>query len=206
MINILDLGYGNSASIYITLQELQISSQIVKKPKELESGTLIIPGVGSIGMFKKKVDDGNWNKNIRDYLNTGNQILGICLGFQALTSFSEESNGIRCINLLKKNILTKKLHKTSNQSNTGWDQINISKNYLEKNGWIPQISKSKKDRIAGRVFYNHQYGVSFNNKSSIQINNLPEFSAMITQHNVMGVQFHPEKSQSFGKNFFEFVL
>ena len=136
----------------------------------------------------------------------GNRLIGICLGFQALTSFSEESGGHKCLGLLGRSIKTTLIDQDSQKSNTAWREFELSKSYLEANGWNPYFGRSRKKSISGRVFYNHTYGVELKDKTSIQIEDLDQYAAVVTQKNIMGIQFHPEKSQIFGKNFLEFIL
>ena len=104
MINILNIGFNNAASIKNTLEELDYPCKLISKKSQLESGILILPGVGSIGNFKKDMNQSGWQKCIVNYHESGNKIIGICLGFQVLTKHSMESNGVDCINILKKNI------------------------------------------------------------------------------------------------------
>ena len=93
MINVLNLGYGNAASICNTLESLEYPFASVQNPEELKPGVLIVPGVGSIGVFTESLRKYNWESHIRKFANEGNNIIGICLGLHALTSFSEESGG-----------------------------------------------------------------------------------------------------------------
>ncbi len=206
MINVLDLEYGNAASIGNTLELLEYPYTFVKRPSELKPGVLIVPGVGSIGIFTENLKKYNWAKNIQKYSKQGNNIIGICLGLHALTAFSEESGGMNCINLLNGNIQTKILFKESQKSNTGWLPFSIQKEFLLSNGYKPFYSRSRKKTLKGRVFYNHIYGANVCQKNSLQIPGIDSFASVVVYNNILGIQFHPEKSQLLGKQFFEFIL
>lgn len=206
MINILNLGYGNAVSIGNTLELLEYPYIYVKQPSELKPGVLIVPGVGSIGIFSKNLKKYNWDKYIRSYAKQGNNIIGICLGLHALTAFSEESGGMGCINLLSGNVNTKILNKKSQKSNTGWLPFSINKEFLISNGFQPFYARSRKKTLSGRVFYNHIYGANTYKKNSLQIPGLDSFASVLVDNNILGIQFHPEKSQLLGKQFFEFIL
>ena len=206
MINILNIGFSNAVSIGNTLEDLEYPYKLITKKSELQDGILILPGVGSIGNFKKDMNKANWEEFIIDYHKSGNKLIGICLGFQALTKFSEESGGTKCMNILKKDIQTNYFDKVKRKSHTSWKNFSISKNFLEINNWTPTYKRSKKKSLSGRVFYNHSFAVEHKSKSSIQISGHNNFSGLIVNKNVMGIQFHPEKSQNFGKELFRFIL
>lgn len=206
MINILNLEYGNAVSIGHTLESLEYPFTYVRQPSELKPGVLIVPGVGSIGIFSKSLKKYNWVSHIKQYSQQGNNIIGICLGLHALTAFSEESGGMSCINLLRGNIKTTAINKGSQKSNTGWLPFSIKKEFLDSNDFKPFYSRSRKKTLSGRVFYNHIYGANTSTKNSLQISGLDNFASVVVDKNILGIQFHPEKSQLLGKQFFEFIL
>lgn len=206
MINILDLGYGNAFSIANTLELLGYPFHLVSHPSKLQNGVLIIPGVGSIGGLAHGLEKFNWSSHIQKYASSGNNIIGICLGLHALTSFSEESGGMKCLNLLPGNVSTFILDPLSQRSNTGWHSFSIEKNFLIKNLWVPFFARSRKQSVKGRAFYNHIYGAKINSNHSLQIPDYQNFASLVVKKNIMGIQFHPEKSQSLGKQLFEFIL
>jgi|TARA_B100001029_G_scaffold48172_1_gene38267 imidazole glycerol phosphate synthase glutamine amidotransferase subunit len=206
MINILNFGYGNAASIANTLESMEYPFKLVSHPKELVPGVLIVPGVGSIGVFSENLRRNQWKTHIQKYAKEGNNIIGICLGLHAFTSFSEESGGMRCMALLGKNIKTTVLNKDSEKSNTGWLPFSITKEFLDNNSWVPFYGRSRKQSLKGRVFYNHIYGANIKAKNSLQIQGYENFSSIVVKKNIMGIQFHPEKSQALGKLILEFIL
>ena len=179
---------------------------LISHPSELQNGVLIIPGVGSIASLTSGLEKLDWSSHIQQYASAGNNIIGICLGLHALSAFSEESGGMQCMNLLPGNISTVILDQLSQRSNTGWHPFAIEKNFLIKNSWVPFFSRSRKKSIKGRVFYNHIYGVKTNSQHSLQIPEHRSFASLLVKKNIMGIQFHPEKSQSLGKELLEFIL
>ena len=56
------------------------------------------------------------------------------------------------------------------------------------------------------MFYNHIYGANIKAKNSLQIQGYENFSSIVVKKNIMGIQFHPEKSQALGKLILEFIL
>tara|TARA_B110000014_G_scaffold48971_1_gene32430 strand:+ start:1003 stop:1623 length:621 start_codon:yes stop_codon:yes gene_type:complete len=206
MINILNFGYGNASSIANTLESLEYPFKLVSNPEDLSPGVLIVPGVGSIGVFSENLQRKRWKNHINRYAREGNNIIGICLGLHALTAHSEESGGMKCMGLLGQDIKTTVLNRDSEKSNTGWLPFSITKEFLDINSWIPFYGRSRKQSLTGRVFYNHIYGANNQSKNSLQIMGYENFSSIVVKKNIMGIQFHPEKSQALGKLILEFIL
>lgn len=206
MINVLNLGYGNAASICNTLEDLEYPFELVDNPSELQPGVLIVPGVGSIGVFSESLLLHRWEIHIRNYANQGNNIIGICLGLHAFSAFSEESGGKKCMNLLPGTINTTILNQQTNKSNTGWLPFAIEKKFLDQVEWSPFFSRSRKKSLQGRVFYNHIFGAKTRSNHSLQISGYEDFASVVVSKNIMGIQFHPEKSQLLGKLFLELIL
>lgn len=206
MVNILDLGYGNTISIGNTIESLEYQFKYVKKPNDLESGVIILPGVGSIKAFNEGLEKYGWAESLTHYAEAGHNIIGICLGLHALTAYSEESGGMKCLNLFNQSINTIQIYPDIQNSNTGWDEITISRNFLDQVQWEPYFNRSKKKSVSGRVFYNHVYGCKYIGKNSIQINKNKDFASIIAKKNILGIQFHPEKSQQTGKEILKLIL
>ena len=206
MVNILDLGYGNTISIGNTIESLEYQFKYVRKPNDIEDGVIILPGVGSIKAFNEGLNKYDWSASLANYAETGQNIIGICLGLHALTAFSEESGGMKCLNLFHQNINTIQIHPDLQNSNTGWDEVTISRDFLDKVQWQPYFNRSKRKSVSGRVFYNHVYGCKYRGKNSIQINRNKEFASIIAKKNILGIQFHPEKSQQTGKEVLKLIL
>lgn len=163
-----------------------------------ECKVLIIPGVGH---FSKSI---NFIKNTfsLDLLNELAMkkkipILGICLGMQLMTNYSEESKSeglgwvdaeVVKINYRKKNVIFPHM---------GWNKIEIKK---KKNYFLDEINK---------FYFVHSYICICNNKEDILTKTTYsdlEFVSSYQKDNLTGVQFHPEKSHNFGKYFFKEYL
>ena len=188
---ILDYGSGNVKSVYNIIEYLGYSVEITNDPKIIENSShLILPGVGSYAACVNKVDDKigfNFIKKI--VFEKKKPFLGICVGVQLLASkgFEHgESLGLNLISGIVNKINTLKLP----IPHVGWNEINIKK----KNKLMDEIP-DKTD-----FYFVHSYKFETDtNESIIATSNYEnEFPSIINKDNIYGVQFHPEKSQTYG--------
>ena len=168
MVDIIDVGMGNICSIRNNLSRLGIGCRIVSDPKELSSHTIILPGVGSARPFMNQIRARNFDHAINNHLAQGNTIVGICLGFQVMTKFSEEDGGVTCLGLIETETIPLKRFYTPSNHNQ-WEPFLLRKDQLCLSKGHTSILKSRRRIIKGRVFYNHEYGVKLpNNKKYFQ--------------------------------------
>lgn len=199
MVAIIDYGLGNLASIKNMLKKIGTPSVITSSVEQIANADkLILPGVGH---FTKGIE--NLNKSgLIPILNElvlikKKPILGICLGMQLMTSFSEEGNveGLGWINAnsIKFN-LSNPAYKIPHM---GWSNVKFS--------CKDPLSESLQN--LARFYFVHSYHVKCENDNNIlaTTNYESEFHSAIVNQNIRGVQFHPEKSHKFGmqllKNF-----
>jgi glutamine amidotransferase len=187
MIGIITYGAGNIFSLTAALERLGIAHGMITSEADFEHyDRYIIPGVGHAGAAMNKLESTGFIPKIKA-LNK--PTLGICVGMQLLTAYSEEGDST----LL--DIIPVKTLKFANSSDhkvphTGWNKV-----YPEKeNPLFVNIP-------AGSHFYFvHSYFIEYNSAytlSSTTYSN--KFSASIWRDNFYGVQFHPEKSGAYGE-------
>ncbi|MDF2432061.1 MAG: imidazole glycerol-phosphate synthase subunit HisH [Mucilaginibacter sp.] len=187
MIGIITYGAGNIFSLTAALNRLGIPYGMITNEADFEKyDRYIIPGVGHAGAAMHKLEQTGLVPKIKA-LNK--PTLGICVGMQLLTSYSEEGNS----DLL--NIIPVKTLKFASDTNykvphTGWNRV-----YPEKE------NKLFENIPAGSHFYFvHSYFIEYHPayilSSTTYIN---KFSASIWLDNFYGVQFHPEKSGTYGE-------
>ena len=201
-IDIIDIGVGNISSIKNWLIKSNISCKIVSKPEDLESNLLILPGVGSAKLYAERLKETKFDIAIIDHVKNGKRLLGICLGFHILYDNLEESGFIKGFGFISGNVVA--LNKNQN-SHTRWENFHFNKTELSQNWKDQQYSKSRKKHISGRVFYNHNFGVLSKEKEKQRIPNHSDFISMVISDNIIGFQFHPEKSQITGKELIELI-
>ena len=187
MIGIVNYGAGNIFSLTAALDRLNISYGMINIEADFDLyDRIIIPGVGHAGTAMKKLEDTRLVPKIK---NLTKPVLGICVGMQLLTDFSEEGSaemlGIIPVKTLKfKEEVCKKV------PHMGWNQIsNVADNLLFKG--IEDQSY---------FYFVHSYYIENNPKFTIALCTYGiNFAASIQKNNFYGVQFHPEKSGESGE-------
>ncbi|MDA7490985.1 imidazole glycerol phosphate synthase subunit HisH [Synechococcus sp. AH-707-M23] len=209
MLDLIDVGMGNIRSISNILCRLGVSSKIITEPKSLSSNTIILPGVGSALPFMKKICAQKFDSAIKNHVMNGKRIIGICLGFQVMTDFSEEDGGTECLGLINTNTVSIHDHHLSSNHNQ-WEKLSLKKEDLNLSHKITPIVPSRKLVVRGRVFYNHEFGVKIpcDDKFYHRINDksLSSFASIYSNRNIIGLQFHPEKSQNTGLDLLSMIL
>ncbi len=193
MIIIVDYGMGNLFSIQKAFKRINVESKITSDSEEIfKANKLLLPGVGHFekGMenIKKTGMLGLLNKKV---LEDKTPILGICLGMQLMTKFSEEGDveGIGWIDAktCKFNYYQNKKLKIPHM---GWNSV------LQK-----KKSKLFYDISEESLFYFvHSYYVNCERKEDVlaTTNYMLEFDSSFEKDNIFATQFHPEKSHQSG--------
>ncbi|ANZ22344.1 imidazole glycerol phosphate synthase subunit HisH [Buchnera aphidicola (Diuraphis noxia)] len=191
---ILNTDCANFTSIKSAIEKLGYCCMITAEPSIVKNAKkIILPGVGTALAAMNFLSQ----KKLVDIIKTfTNPILGICLGMQIFCNFSEESNGVKTIGVVKTSVLHLKTNNLP-LPHIGWNQISFNKCHaLFKD--IPNNS---------RFYFVHSYIVPVNKYTLSVTNYGMNFSSVIQKNNFFGVQFHPEKSGKIGsqllKNFLE---
>lgn len=204
-IEILDIGSGNIKSIQNWIERLNIPTRIVTKASDIKSKFIILPGVGSAGSYMERLRKSKFDKAILDHVNNDGRLLGICLGFQIMGHYSQEDNGVKGLGIV--DCYTERLYNGS--THNGWEEFNFKRTDLKNQSFNSELKLTRKQNIHGRVFYNHEYGVVYNGYSAynkVVSDEYSKYSSMIVQDNIIGIQFHPEKSQQTGLDIISMIL
>jgi imidazole glycerol-phosphate synthase subunit HisH len=187
MIGIINYGAGNIFSLTAALDRQNIAYGMINSPEEFDQyDRYIIPGVGHAGAAMKKLEKTGLIPIIRGLKKP---VLGICVGMQLLSEFSEEGNSDMTGIIPLKTLHFDKKSKLK-VPHTGWNKINIQK----ETGLFKDIPD------ATYFYFVHSFYVEFNSKFTSALSEYGiKFSAAITRNNFYGVQFHPEKSGEAGE-------
>lgn len=187
MIGIIRYGAGNIFSLTAALERLGIAYGMVNSDEDLEKyDRYIIPGVGHAGAAMQKLQQTGLVPKIKALKKP---TLGICVGMQLLTSYSEEgdSNLLDIIPIKTLKFTSDAEHKVPH---TGWNQV-----FTEKNN--PLFENIP---VGSHFYFVHSYFIEYNNAYTLSSTDYNiKFSASIWQDNFYGVQFHPEKSGKYGE-------
>lgn len=191
MITILNYGLGNLGSIVNMLKIIGEKSEITNNIDKIKSAKgIILPGVGAFDAGMQKLNDTGLTSVIKDCASAGVPILGICLGMQLLGRKSEEGN-LPGLSLIPFECVRFKLDNTDLKiPHMGWDIVEFQQDH-----WI--LNNLKKMQ---RYYFVHSYHAICDNKTNILMtcDYGYKFSAAVVKDNIIGVQFHPEKSHDFG--------
>lgn len=194
MIGIIDYGMGNLKSICNALESINEEYLISAYKYDLRKCSgLILPGVGSFkeGMFNLR-KDGLYSV-VKEVAETGKPLLGICLGMQLLFEKGYEGEETKGIGLLKGKVI-KMDEEEFRVPNIGWNSLNINKD--------DKLVKGLKEE--SYMYYVHSYYADEYNEEDLVASsdyyglNIP---GIVRRGNIIGVQFHPEKSGEEGIKF-----
>lgn len=198
MINIIDVGLGNIRSIEHWLDRSNLFYKRVSKVESITDDTIIIPGVASAGEYMHRLKKTGLDKEIIVRSGQEQKIIGICLGFQILTDYSEEDGGTECLGILKGSTN----YIGENKTHNGWNSFYLDTRKLRKN---MHIKKKQKKIASGRVYFNHELKVELDCKVYVKKTG-DGFTSFAIQNNIFGFQFHPEKSQKTGQELLELIV
>lgn len=205
MIVIIDYGMGNLQSVKNALDFLGLESKISSDEEEIRKAKgLILPGVGAFPDAMDTIERLSLDKIIREEVSNNKPLLGICLGMQLLFDKGFEGLERSGLGLLKGNIIKMKDDKENNIKipHIGWNNLI----YNKKDELFNSIEEGE------FVYYVHSYFVQdYNNEDLVAYSEYGEnkIPGVVRCKNVMGAQFHPEKSGDVGldilKNFGELI-
>ena len=207
---VIDYNAGNLASLLNSLKTVYLQSRksvnikVSNIPKEISnSDKIILPGVGDFSNCKKQLEkiDGMTDALYEHTRHLFKPFLGICIGMQLMAKSSEERGkhqGLGYFNAEVKKIENDKKH-IIKIPHMGWNTVDIEDKKMIKTF----TSLDKND-----FYFVHSYQMVCKNNNDIlaSVNYGKKIVAAIIKDNMVGVQFHPEKSQKKGLEFLkEFI-
>jgi glutamine amidotransferase len=193
MICVIDCGLGNINSVIRMINKVGGQARSVSQPEEvLEAEKLILPGVGHFDNGMNRIREGGLYEPLIKKITEGHTpILGICLGMQMLCTKSEEgdSGGL--------GVIDAEVRRFSFDDNSnlkiphmGWNEIEVPR----ENAILESSSAEQ------RYYFVHSFHVCPQDQGIViaYADYGLRFCAAFQQGQIFGVQFHPEKSHSFG--------
>lgn len=192
MVGIINYGLGNLGSIQNMLKVIGEKSLISANPEELDKcDRYILPGVGAFDAGMKKLNDTGLSDYVKEKASKEHKpILGICLGMQLLGRKSEEGS-LLGLGLIPFDNIRFRLKDTGLKvPHMGWDIVD----FKQDNPLIKGLEGTQ------RYYFVHSYHAQCDSEDNVLMtcDYGYEFAASVVKDNIMGVQFHPEKSHDFG--------
>ncbi len=192
-VGIIDYQICNVNSVYSAFDHLGENVQIVSKPEDIKSFShLVLPGVGAFSEGIRNLESTGFAHAIRDYSNSGRPLLGICLGMQLLLSIGNEFERVKGLSMIEGEVysLKDKENGSGVYPHTGWNRVSLSE----------RCSLAKYTGDSDFYYFNHSY-ICCPEEESVEVGHVTlekKHVAVIEKNNIIGFQFHPEKSHSAG--------
>ena len=201
-VQIVDYGVGNLGSVVNMVKHVGGRASICSAAGSLNhNAKIILPGVGHFGKAICRLQDEGWIVALEEARGHGAWIMGICLGMQLMTHFSEEGN---CEGLGWFDLQTVRFPETTDEGkllrvpHMGWNMARFNNRF-----------KSQKIEESGRYYFVHSYYVDGVEDQSCWATTEYEgfsFASGIRKDRLIGVQFHPEKSHRCGVELIKYFL
>jgi len=187
---VLDYEMSNLRSAAKALERLGAQVTIARTPDEMAGAeAIVLPGDGHFGEAMKRLRAAGLDRAVIAGASAGTPVLGICIGLQVLFESSEEAPDTPGLGLLRGTV--KRLQTDAKIPHIGWARVRWSER-------APIATADPGD--PSTYYFLHSYGVEPTDRSACwgaAEHGVP-FCAIAGQDNVMGVQFHPEKSSRSG--------
>lgn len=195
MIGIVDYGAGNLKNVYRAFTSLGFDCRVIDKQDEIKNaGSIIIPGVGAFNQAMEKLNRTGLSDAIKEFSLTGKSIIGICLGLQLFYDESYEDGLWKGLGLLKGSIVR-------------FPEGPLKVPHM---GWNSVYKTREDDSVKGiedgdYLYFVHSYYAKPEDPKDVLL--YTEYGikvpAMVRRDNIIGMQFHPEKSGDIGRKLLE---
>lgn len=195
-IGIVDYGVGNLASVLQALYALDYRCRVSSDSEVLaQSDVLVLPGVGAFPAAMQALHARGLVDFVRQHAFEGKPVIGICLGMQLLADASAELGPTAGLGLIPGKVVALE----QSRFHIGWNSIEVA-------GGDPLFMAGD-----GRaVYFNHSYVFQAPPEYQAAVARLDDlsqpFTVAVHRNNVVGMQFHPEKSQVVGRQLLASVI
>lgn len=203
MITIINYGLGNVQAFANLYKRMNVAAKIATNAADLEGATkLILPGVGAFDHAIELLDASGMRDTVDDLvMNQKVPVLGVCVGMQMLASSSDEGKlaGLGWIEGRVRRFDEAQLPRPARLPHMGWNDV-VPKHGARLFDGLEQDS---------RFYFLHSFYFDCASNDNVLATSEygTAFSCAVGADNIYGVQFHPEKSHSYGmrllKNFAE---
>lgn len=192
-IGIVDYGVGNHASVWRALHSLGHRCRVSSEPGVLsQTDLLLLPGVGAFPAAMEALHRHDLVGYLQEQARADRPIVGICLGMQLMADASNELRPTAGLGLIPGQVVAFEQARW----HIGWNSIEVVRD-------DPLLRPSD----GQAVYFNHSYVFQAPAEYQVCVARLAEtFPIGIRRGNLLGLQFHPEKSQSAGRQLLRNVI
>lgn len=190
MIAIIDYKVGNLQSVEAAFARLGMETVVTRDPKIIKSSSaIVLPGVGAFPVAMKNLENFGLVELLQKEAASDKPLLGICLGMQVLFDEGTENGQTRGLGLLTGTV---DLIKTNEKlPHMGWNQLRFDQPHH------PLLSKLTEGE---EVYFVHSYQANCSSDELVATTTYGDtvIPAIVGKDNIIGCQFHPEKSGQIG--------
>jgi imidazole glycerol-phosphate synthase subunit HisH len=189
---VIDYDLGNLPSVTKALERIGVDNTIVEAPDVLgDFDVVVLPGVGHFGTGMRNLRDRGFDTAIKDWADAGKPLLGICVGLQLFMESSDEDPDERGLGIVKGHVRRLSAPKVPHM---GWNTLEVA----------PEAKVLSAVEPGEMAYFVHSYYVDPDDSVVAAKTTYEEtFCSAVEQDNVVGVQFHPEKSANVGRRVLE---
>jgi glutamine amidotransferase len=193
-VSLVDYGVGNIFSVGQALKALNIDFSLDTGGNTIpKSDIVIVPGVAAFGVGMKNLEERGQAEELRNFYNSGKPLIGLCLGAQMFLKSSTESSSTNGFGFVEGEVVS--LDETfCRVPQQGWCKLNTMK------------SETFSSLDQQYVYFSHSYKMILEDSKipvSTSQHDQETITAFFIDKNVLGVQFHPERSGPVGLKFLE---
>lgn len=190
-IGILNLDMGNLRSVSNAVYSHGWDFQLVEDAAMLDDAThLIIPGVGAFDRAARRLDERGLREPVRAFAASGRPVLGLCLGMQLLATVGDEGVESEGLDLVPGRVTRLSAELVPSIPHVGWNSMELQREHPVARGI----------RDGADFYFVHSY--AFEPREGPDVLGRTDcgqvFASAVARGNVVGFQFHPEKSQTNG--------
>jgi glutamine amidotransferase len=194
MITVVDYGASNVPSVLRALRAVGADATVTAEPETVRHAPcVVVPGVGNFAPAMRRLVESGLADAVGEVARAGRPVLGICLGLQLFFESSDEAPGVRGLGLLAGRV--KRFATDLPVPHVGWAKVTLTERGREHpalRGAFPGC-----DAFFYHVHSYHPHGVERSADLADAEYGAP-FPTIVGRGNLLGVQFHPEKSQAAG--------
>ena len=191
MIGLVDIGVGNLGSLRNAVHSQGWETMCVARQEDMAQVThLILPGVGAFAAAITRLESVGLIGPICQFARAGRPVLGICLGMQLLADSGTETEPRNGLGLIPGGVLPMTALQGIRLPHVGWNEV-------RQVGRHPLL-EGIRDGVDFYFVHSYRFVVAQSSNIVAETEHGERFTSVVARENIVGVQFHPEKSQANG--------